>query len=123
MTEHIICLLAQATTAPITTPGVSREPVLSRDIMLILGVAGLIAFTVVIWAFFIRRRRHPDPHVRVLDSRPIPVSMDDSDSDHHHKRRRRKRRRLRSSELPRNPTLQQTGGLPPLRPEGELPKY
>lgn len=33
------------------------------------------------------------------------------------------RRRRRRSHRKRNPSLDQTGGLPPPRPEGELPKY
>jgi hypothetical protein len=57
-------------------------------------------------------------------SKPVASEGDEegeggSDSS---RRRVRKRRRKRDHR-PRNPTLNQTGGLPPLRPDDELPKF
>lgn len=38
-------------------------------------------------------------------------------------RHRRRKRRRRRDHRPRNPPLSQTGGLPPPRPDDQLPKY
>ena len=38
-------------------------------------------------------------------------------------RQRIRKRRRRRDHRPRNPTLNETGGLPPLRPDDELPKF
>ena len=47
--------------------------------------------------------------------------QDEAGSDS--ERRRVRKRRRKRDHRPRNPTLNQTGGLPPLRPDDELPKF
>ena len=107
---------------------VSREtpsPLLTPEIKIILGLTLAVAASLVFWAYFIRKRKPTDPHARVIEAGPIG-SDPGSDSSHRHHRRRRghrhRRRRSSSRSLQRNPTLQETGGLPPLRPEDEMPR-
>lgn len=45
------------------------------------------------------------------------VSSEDVDAESQHERRYRKRRHRRREHRPRNPTLAETGGLPPIRTE------
>jgi hypothetical protein len=77
----------------------------------LLGLAAILFF----WAFFLRGK---PTHVRgsVVVSRTNKPGSDpkkSSSSGH----RRRKRRADHPSEWSRNPTLSETGGLPPPRPE------
>ncbi len=81
----------------------------SLAIVLITALA--VSFGFVVWAVFIRkpaRRRE-----RGTLQEPTPVEPGGESESH---RRRRRRRQHRS----RNPTLSETGGLPPERP-GETP--
>lgn len=123
MMDRIGWFLAQGVTTP-QIPGAARTtpPLLSRDAAMILAIAGGLALLLFIWAFFLRKRRHPDPHMRVIQDSPIPGP---NNSNNHRRRhgRRRHHRRQHSHEMKRNPTLQETGGLPPPRPESEAPKF
>ena len=57
-------------------------------------------------------------------SKSIESNGDESDEAGSDPERRRVRKRRRKREhRPRNPTLDKTGGLPPLRPDDELPKF
>lgn len=84
-----------------------------RDIALLVGVAGLIGLTLFLWAYLARRDRrrylsrsggHHAEHAHSAPPRDERVRV-------------RKRRRDHPENLRRNPTLQETGGLPPLRPD------
>jgi hypothetical protein len=56
--------------------------------------------------------------------KPVASNGDDSSEDGSDPERRRVRKRRRKRDhRPRNPTLDKTGGLPPLRPDDELPKF
>ena len=84
------------------------------DGLMLLGALLLVVLLVLIWAVFLRQRRHRHrsrhrrsgevavPIPSAAESRKEPFSL-----------RRRKRRH--SEYLSRNPTLAETGGLPPLR--------
>lgn len=72
-----------------------------------------------------RRHRHRSSHHRggaaATRATPDPVEEDESGtsagtSGHSHGRRRRRR-----AHRGRNPTLAETGGLPPPRPDGQVP--
>jgi hypothetical protein len=57
-------------------------------------------------------------------SKSVESNGDDSEEDGSDPERRRVRKRRRKRDhRPRNPTLDKTGGLPPLRPDDELPKF
>ena len=82
-----------------------------REWLILLGV--ILVLTVIIAGWIVktskRRRRH-ERHYSYPKS-PGP------ETHHEHRHRRRRRREHR----PMNPTLAQTGGLPPIRPEGDIP--
>jgi hypothetical protein len=90
-----------------------------RNQLLLVLLLGAVCLGVLIWAAFFRkakRRRHHRhrPHTWQLDP----------NEPHSGRRQRRPERRRRSAhpKLPRNPTLAETGGLPPRRPEDQPPE-
>ena len=89
-----------------------------RETLIVFGAVSLVAGGLLFWASAIRkrRRRRSAPH-RPHYARKSAGHSDGGEAGsrpvaHSHRRRRRWRERL-----PRNPTLAETGGLPPLRPE------
>ena len=97
----------------------SRFPALIQDALIVLGVGLVILVLLMVWARYFRHRSRQRADLRVRS--PVLEETGDSEADrrhHHHHRHRRRRREHR----PRNPTLAQTGGLPPQRPEDELPQ-
>ena len=121
----LVCFLAESDfvldpPSPAPMPSVSH---FSSEVTGILGLALALAAVLFLWAFFIRKRRHPDPHVRVLEEGSIFNDNHSHHRSHHrHGHRRHRRHRHGQSDAPRNPTLQETGGLPPVRSEGDFPK-
>jgi len=93
--------------------------------VLIFGAIGLVTLLVVLWAVFLRKRRrrrrshhHGSEHslqpAETLVA-PNPAADPSPPAQRRHRRRSgRKHRRL-------NPTLAETGGLPPVRPEDSPP--
>jgi ABC-type nickel/cobalt efflux system permease component RcnA len=110
---------------------------LLSDVLLILGVglALLLVLAVLVYYWMKlrrKRRRHISGGEKVYrDSsaadpgnadNPSDDHRDDEDSPdhhhhHHHSRRRYKYRVRRRTHRSRNPTLSETGGLPPLKPQ------
>jgi hypothetical protein len=83
----------------------------SRNEFGLLFIAvGIIAAAALIWAVFIRKREGDRPS-RYSYPRLSGENGVSNDSGSGRKRRRKRKRR-------RNPTLAETGGLPPLRNEG-----
>jgi hypothetical protein len=88
-----------------------------KDFFRIFGAVAIVTAAVVVWALFFRKRRrhhshaHHHPHE---SSAADPAGNGEASHSHPHGRRRRRRRR---HHRPRNPTLAETGGLPPVRPE------
>jgi hypothetical protein len=82
---------------------------------LLLAAVGVITFLALIWAIFIRKReddssrRYSYPHG---GSRADSANHDSALAPQRKRRRKRRRRRRR------NPTLAETGGLPPIRNDG-----
>jgi len=87
-----------------------------NELGLVLAAAGIITLLALIWAIFIRKREdetsrcYSYPH---LGNMPTDGASKHSTLFPQRKRRRKRRRRHR-----RNPTLAETGGLPPIRSEG-----
>ncbi|HOB98468.1 MAG TPA: hypothetical protein PKM43_06925 [Verrucomicrobiota bacterium] len=103
-------------------PAWSRVPGLTQDMLVVLGVGILLLVVLLVWALFLRKRPHSHSHSHSRHHRGIQIEESgESDSDHarHHHRHRRKRRR-RDHRM-RNPTLAETGGLPPPRSEPHPP--
>jgi len=93
----------------------------TRERFMIFGAIGLVTALVVLWAVFLRKRRrrrrshHHEHHGSSVPAQVPGASKDASGPapEEHHRRHRRSRRRHRRL----NPTLAETGGLPPIRPE------
>jgi hypothetical protein len=85
----------------------------TRDALIIGGAFTLVIATVFLWAVYVRKpkRRHHSHH------RPHRSASDDSSNGSGQSPGRRKWRRPRREHRPRNPTLAETGGLPPARNE------
>jgi hypothetical protein len=87
-----------------------------RDIVLLLGLVAVIALSLYLFAYLTRRKRHR----RISRSGP---EMWGADRHAQQSERREKRVRIRKKRAkhpdfrPRNPTLGETGGLPPVRPD------
>jgi hypothetical protein len=100
----------------------------SRDALTALTVGLAVGFIVVVWIYFhYRKKRERQDKERlgrkIVSSVPsTSVASSDSDPEAGERRRIRKRRRRRAHR-PRNPSLHQTGGLPPQRPDDDLPKF
>lgn len=104
-------LLAQLETVFAEQPSKSYSRGL-KEILLIVGIAFVLSAALFIWAAFWRKRRrtssrhHGNAHP---GGEPSPAE--------HKRHRRRRRKSSHPDKRPRNPTLAETGGLPPLRPE------
>ncbi len=112
--NRIFCILAQADSEDM--PSILRgiDPA-TLERSMIFGAILLVVLGVFAWAMFWRkprRRSHSDRHHRHAggNSRPA-VAPDPADEKSGWRRKRRRRREHR----PRNPTLAETGGLPPPR--------
>jgi hypothetical protein len=92
----------------------SKPKLFGTDITIVLAVALTLAALLFFWAFFVRKR---PKNVRGS----IVVSRHDKHSREAYgssgRRKHRKRRADHPSNWGRNPTLSETGGLPPPRPE------
>ena len=117
-------LLANAGTDEVVSAWRFMDPS-TRGGLIIFGAIGLVTLLAVLWAVFLRkrrRRRHSHHHSHQHSSQPIdapeaPNEVGDVSLPQDRRKWRRTRRRHRS----RNPTLAETGGLPPVRSE-EPPK-
>jgi hypothetical protein len=87
-----------------------------RDVLIAVSVGVGIGVLLFIWAYF--RYRKTDDDEGGHDSSEPAEPAENGDSG----RRRRRKRRRRREHRPRNPSLQQTGGLPPPRPDDQLPR-
>lgn len=96
-------LLAEVPKLPTPVDSVDRQ-VLSGVVPVVLVITGVVA-VLLVWAVFLRRAPR-NPRARVLSEDPPRSS---------HRRRRHKRREHR----PTNPTLAETGGLPPVKSDSQ----
>jgi hypothetical protein len=96
----------------------------TREGIAMLGAIGLIILLVLVWAIFLRKRgrrrrlRHHAHHHSSNAPEGSPAPNGDELFSSRHKRRKLRRHQRRHH--PRNPTLAETGGLPPVRPEGPV---
>jgi hypothetical protein len=92
-----------------------------HDMLIALSVGLAVGVALFVWAY-LRSRNQPD-----LMDRSNVVRGSSSDSNNSNgtagERRKRRRKRRRRDHRPRNPSLQQTGGLPPPRSDDDLPKF
>src|SRR5260221_439296 len=89
-----------------------------RETLVICGALLFIIIAVVVWAVFIRKSKHgshPSETHSHHHRRAQPESHDSSRRGEKRSRRRRKKRGQHHEYTQRNPTLAETGGLPPVR--------
>jgi len=91
----------------------------------IFGAISLVTLGAFAWAAFFRkqktrRRRLRHHHQQQAAPLPAPAVRSAGNGSHHDARHGRRRRRLRI-EAPRNPTLAETAGLPPVRGQSQPP--
>lgn len=93
----------------------------TKEALLVVLASCVVGFIFLVWAAFFytrRRRRKHRPHHRhdrTADAPTTANAKSETESESRHRRRRRRRRR---DHRPRNPTLAETGGLPPIRGDG-----
>jgi len=94
----------------------------TRDVLIILGSVAVVSLLALTWAVAFRKRRHHHPrrhsqhHSHDRSKPPEPIDEEITPSEPGSERRRHRHRRRREHR-PRNPTLAETGGLPPIRTE------
>lgn len=89
-----------------------------RDFLLLVGAVLILAGVLFLWAYAARRSR------QAVASYPRAIyRAEGREQDEEGRRRHRKKRRRveHPDNLPRNPTLSETGGLPPVREESIEP--
>ena len=116
-----LTLLAAQTTADLQAQLPPPQPTSElfglkvRDILLLVGVIAIIALVLYVFAYITRRKRRR----RISRSGPEMWGANrHAQSERREGRVRiRKKRRKHPDFRPRNPTLGETGGLPPVRPD------
>lgn len=109
-----------AATGGLDLPTNTKVPgLVSKDLVLILGLAALLFGGLISWIAFVRGpKKHPS------ERRPPPATPAHprvTVTDDGRERVRKKKRSRRREHRQRNPTLAQTGGLPPPRDPEQSP--
>lgn len=94
----------------------------AQDMLIAISIGVGVGVLLFVWAY-LRFRKKPEVVTPSDPPRETPVAPADAASGDSERRRKRKKRRRRRDHRPRNPSLEQTGGLPPPRSDDELPKY
>ena len=98
----------------------TNKPIFNtRDALLVIGVSLIVGLVLFLWAYFKFRKKPGIEFGPGQSEHEIPRKPEPEESTPGRRRKRLRRRDHR----PRNPTLHDTGGLPPPRADGELPKY
>lgn len=94
----------------------------TREGLIVVGAAAVVTVGVMVWAVFFRkshRRRHRHHHSHFDSQEDVrAAAAEDQEGEASESRKRRKWRRPRRAHRLRNPTLAETGGLPPVRTGG-----
>jgi hypothetical protein len=93
----------------------------TREGLIIFGALMLVTTAVTVWAVYVRkpkRRKHRHHHGQHHSREAVEDAVSESADDDSEPRKRRRWRRQRRDHHPRNPTLAETGGLPPVRTGG-----
>ena len=107
-------LLAQAVETPLPVPPIGDGSLSGwREAVYALIAAFVVGGALVFWAVYIRKR----PRGLSGSGSRVLHESSDQDGEHSGRRRRRKRKDNHPDNFPRNPTLSETGGLPPVRPD------
>jgi hypothetical protein len=117
--NHLFFLAAIETP---TLPGPAGAPLTPstsglhlQDVLLVVGVILILAFLLFVWVYMTRKKHRPqytEGGAKVI----YKLDKDELEQANRH-RKHRKRRPNHPDNLPRNPTLAEAGGLPPIRPD------
>jgi hypothetical protein len=106
---------------PVQGQAISKASgLLFTDVLLIVGIALGILAVLVIWAKYLRKakpRKRLSGGEKVYRGAANTIDSEEEESEEAASRRRYKYRVRRRSHRSRNPTLSETGGLPPARSE------
>ena len=91
----------------------------NRDVLLGTSIALAAGFALFFFVY-LKFRKKSNKEDRERLSQIMKSSAKEADNTGVERRRKRRRRR---AHRPRNPSLEKTGGLPPPRPDDQLPKY
>ena len=86
-----------------------------RDGMLLAGLVLALAGVLFLYVYLTRKKHRST--IAPAGSRAIYRAEPEEEDSERRRHRKRRRKPNHPEFLPRNPTLQETGGLPPLRPE------
>jgi hypothetical protein len=98
-----------------------RAPAISRETALVIVSTVGVGLLALLWAAFLRKRHRGRPKRHHSHHKPAPVVSPvktEASAAVQSGRRHRRHRERRREHRPLNPTLSQTGGLPPIRSEG-----
>ncbi len=99
-------------------PNTKVPGLVAVDMILVLGLGALLFGGLISWIVFVRGpRKHPSENRSLPKSSTPAVTITEDGRERHRKKKRSRRREHRQ----RNPTLSQTGGLPPPRDPEETP--
>lgn len=112
-----LLLLAQADSLPIGPKAGHGSSLRLGDSLTIVGVGVAMAAVLFLIVFLTRKKREGNSHA---PSSRVLVSSDHRSHDGTGRVRIKKKRRRHPDNLPRNPTLGETGGLPPVRSEDSV---
>lgn len=115
-----ICLFARLDWSAQGQPVGKLPGLLLQQILLGLAAALVLLLILVLWAKYgrnIKVKKRRAGGTKVFRGSPAPPVQEESAEDEEEDRRRYKYRWKRRKHRARKPTLAETGGLPPLRPE------
>jgi hypothetical protein len=81
----------------------------TKDRLIMLGVFTVLILALIVWAAFFRKQKRKHHHKHHRPPGWQEPAGEKPQPQHRHRRRRR------SDKLPKNPTLAEAGGLPPVR--------
>jgi hypothetical protein len=122
--NHLLTILADLDAADLI--GAERQFKNTRmyEIVIVFGAISSVVLVSSIFAiiFSRKKKRHKHQHHHNQRSQTAAAQSSESEPSEDESRGRRKSRRRRRPHRPLNPTLAQTGGLPPIRdPNTPLP--
>jgi len=104
--------------SPLDLPNTKVPGLVAVDMILVIGLAALLFGGLISWIVFVRGpKKHPSENRDLPKAHTPAVTITDDGLERHRKKKRSRRREHRQ----RNPTLSQTGGLPPPRGPEESP--
>ena len=99
----------------LTPPSPVGSRLVMSDLMLVLADALGVAIVLFVWAKYLRKPKSRSGRGRSSNRSSAAAPPEETEGSSEQRRERRRRRRHRRDHRPRNPTLAETGGLPPVK--------